>query len=51
MMKRLMLVLTLLLGLLPMTSAGENTNKIIDGLLGLGVRALQAEQELEKLDY
>lgn len=45
MMKRLILVLTLLLGLLPMTSAGENTNKIIDGLLGLGVRALQAEQE------
>ncbi len=45
MMKRLILVLTLLLGLLPMTSAGENTNKIIDGLLGLSVRALQAEQE------
>ena len=40
-----MLALTLLLGLLPMTLAGENTNKIIDGLLGLGVRALQAEQE------
>ena len=45
MMKRLIFVLTLMLGLLPMTSAGENTNKIIDGLLGLGVRALQAEQE------
>ena len=44
-MKKLILVLAVLFGLLPVSRADENVDKLIDGLLGIGLRALQAEQE------
>ncbi|MBQ7024450.1 MAG: hypothetical protein IJN29_12775 [Akkermansia sp.] len=44
-MKKLILILGLLCALLPSASADGSRDKLIDGLLGIGVRALQAEQE------
>lgn len=44
-MKKLMFVLSLLVVFMPMAQADSKTDKLIDGLLGIGARALQAEQE------
>lgn len=44
-MKKLILILCLLCALLPSAPADGSRDKLIDGLLGIGVRALQAEQE------
>lgn len=44
-MKKLILLFALLCAVLPSAPADGNKDKLIDGLLGIGVRALQAEQE------
>ena len=44
-MKKLILLFALLCAVLPSAPADSNKDKLIDGLLGIGVRALQAEQE------